>query len=84
MIIKLFRDYKQGRSSATGAVNYCLSDFDSRRNRREVKPVIVKGDPFRTRSLDGLCPDKWTSLSTSGAIAFRDKEEITQEKSLNS
>ncbi|MFY2818585.1 relaxase/mobilization nuclease domain-containing protein [Achromobacter xylosoxidans] len=82
MIIKLFRDYKSGRSSAKGAVNYCLSDFDSRRNRREVKPVVVKGDPFRTRSLDGLCPEKWTSLSTSGAIAFRDKEEITQEKKL--
>lgn len=82
MIIKLFRDYKQGRSSATGAVNYCLSDFDSRKNRREVKPVVVKGDAFRTRSLDSLCPEKWTSLSTSGAIAFRDKEEITQEKKL--
>ncbi|MFG0227363.1 relaxase/mobilization nuclease domain-containing protein [Achromobacter sp. 413638] len=82
MIIKLFRDYKAGRSSAKGAVNYCLSDFDSRRNRREVKPVVVKGDPYRTRSLDSLCPEKWTSLSTSGAIAFRDKEEITQEKKL--
>lgn len=82
MIIKLFRDFKAGRSSAKGAVNYCLSDFDSRRNRREVKPVIVKGDAFRTRSLDSLCPEKWTSLSTSGAIAFRDKEEITQEKKL--
>lgn len=82
MIIKLFRDYKQGRSSAKGAVNYCLSNFDSRKNRREVKPVVVKGDPYRTRSLDSLCPDKWTSLSTSGAIAFRDKEEITQEKKL--
>lgn len=78
MIIKLFRN--KGRSTATGAVNYVLSDYDSNRNKREVKPVVLKGDPFRTRSIDSLCPDKWTSLSTSGAIAFRDKEELTKEQ----
>lgn len=78
MIIKLFRN--KGRSTATGAVNYVLSDYDSNRNKREVKPVVLKGDPFRTKAIDSLCPDKWTSLSTSGAIAFRDKEELTKEQ----
>lgn len=66
--------------SATGAVNYVLSDFDSEKKLREVKPKVKYGNPDLIRSYDNHPSMKENNKSTSGVIAFRDNEKLTEEQ----
>lgn len=76
MIIQIFNNVE---NSATGAVDYCLSHFDSNGKIREVDPKILKGDENFTRSLD----EQAKSIKCiSGVLAFSDNEKLTDEQKL--
>lgn len=66
--------------SATGAVNYILSNFDSSGQKRAVKPEIIHGDPDLIKSLDHHPKMGTKNKSTSGVISLRDGEKLTKEQ----
>lgn len=66
--------------SATGAVDYILSDFDSSGEKRSVKPKIIYGDPDLIRSYDDDPRLGNKNKSTSGVISLRDNEKLTEEQ----
>lgn len=73
MIIKLFRH----KGPSASAVNYCMSDYDHTKKKREVSPRVLRGDPEYTKSLDKTT-SKFSIQATSGVISFRDKENLTE------
>jgi hypothetical protein len=75
MIIRLFNT----KNGARSAVNYLLSGKDHKGNVREVPPKILRGDPTYTKQLDELTK-KYAYQVSSGVIAFRDNETITEEQ----
>ncbi|WP_417276368.1 hypothetical protein [Castellaniella sp.] len=76
--------------TATGAVNYVLSEKDSKgivREKRDKEgniispgPKIVYGDPDLIRSYDKHPKMNKTNQSTSGVIALRDTEKLNEEQ----
>jgi len=66
--------------SATGAVNYLLSNLDSTGQERAVKPEIIYGDPDLTKSFDNHPKMGTKNKSTSGVISLRDGEQLTKEQ----
>lgn len=66
--------------SATGAVNYILSNFDSSGQERTVKPEIIYGNPDFTKSFDNHPKMGTKNKSTSGVISLRDGEQLTKEQ----
>lgn len=66
--------------SATGAVNYILSNLDSSGQERTVKPEIIYGDPDLIKSYDDHPKIGTKNKSTSGVISLRDGEKLTKEQ----
>ncbi|WZB61426.1 hypothetical protein WJ970_29855 [Achromobacter xylosoxidans] len=78
MLIKVFPD-KKGKTSATGAVNYVLSDKDHTGKLRDEKPKILRGSVEVTKQLDELTK-KYSSQSCHGVISFRPGETLTDKQ----
>lgn len=78
MLIKVFAD-KKGRTSATGAVNYVLSDKDHTGKLRDEKPKILRGSVEVTKQLDELTKN-YSSQSAHGVISFRKGETLTDKQ----
>ncbi|WP_440487297.1 relaxase/mobilization nuclease domain-containing protein [Serratia nevei] len=78
MLIKVFAD-KKGRTSATGAVNYVLSDKDYTGKLRDEKPKILRGSVEVTKQLDELTKN-YSSQSAHGVISFRPGETLTDKQ----
>src|SRR5690606_9056009 len=66
--------------SATGAVNYILSNLDSSGQKRAVKPEIIYGNPDLIKSYDNRPNMGTKNKSTSGVISLRDGEKLTKEQ----
>jgi hypothetical protein len=66
-------------SSAKGAVAYVLGSHDSNGKKREVAPVVLRGDVQTTLDNDKYC-DGFKNKSVSGSIAFRDDEKPTRRQ----
>lgn len=66
--------------SASGAVNYILSNLDSSGQKRAVKPEIIYGNPDLIKSYDDHPKMGTKNKSTSGVISLRDGEQLTKEQ----
>lgn len=66
--------------SASGAVNYILSNLDSSGQERAVKPEIIYGNPDLIKSYDNHPKMGTKNKSTSGVISLRDGEQLTKEQ----
>lgn len=70
--------FPTGKGGAQSAVNYLLSDIDHEKKKRPVLPEILSGDPNTFTEIANAT--KRAHKYTSGVIAFRDGEFITQEQ----
>ncbi len=80
MIVRIFSTGKSsGKSSGEGPVNYLLNDYDHTGALRSVKPEAL-GNPKTTIDIINSIDRDWKYVS--GAIAFRNEEQPTQEQIL--
>lgn len=80
MIVRIFSTGKSsGKTSGEGPVIYLLSDYDHTGALRSVKPEIL-GNPKTTIDIINSIDRDWKYVS--GAIAFRNEEQPTQEQIL--
>lgn len=75
MMIKLFPHEGPSRS----AVDYCMSDIDHTGKKRDIKPIVLDGNPEFTKQIDKLTKN-YAVQATSGVISFRDNEDLTEEQ----
>lgn len=82
MIIKTSIRRKDNKTkSASGAVDYILSNFDSSGKERSIKPKLIFGDPALIKLSDKHPNSPKTNKSTSGVISLRDDEKLDQKRS---
>ncbi len=77
MIIKIFN---RGEGNGNGPVGYVLSNKDHTGKNRSVKPEVLKGIPNLTRDIIDSLDFKYKYIS--GAISFRDGENMTEVQQL--
>ncbi|MDA8453671.1 relaxase/mobilization nuclease domain-containing protein [Acidovorax sp. GBBC 3334] len=70
--------FPTGKGGAESAVSYLLSDKDHEGKKRSVLPEILSGDPNTFTEIANAT--KRLHKYTSGVIALRDHETITQEQ----
>jgi hypothetical protein len=70
--------FPTGTGSAQSAINYLLSDKDHLAKIRSIQPEIIYGDPETFVAIADATFRK--HKYTSGAIAFRDNETITEDQ----
>lgn len=78
MIIQIF----DNKGSATGAVNYVLSNRDWKGNLRDVEPKILQGSAHYTKMIDEQFCKNFTNKCISGVIAFADNEDLSYEQKM--
>jgi len=70
--------FATGKGGAASAVNYLLNDLDHEGKKRSVMPEILFGDPDTFDAIANAT-DRLHKY-TSGVIAFRDRETLTQDQ----
>lgn len=70
--------FPTGKGGSESAVKYLLSDTDHEGKKRTVLPEIIFGDPNTFSEIANST--KRQHKYTSGVIAFRDNESVTQEQ----
>ncbi|PUE62880.1 hypothetical protein B9Z45_02105 [Limnohabitans sp. 2KL-17] len=70
--------FPTGKCGAESAVKYLLSDTDHEGKKRPVQPEILFGDPNTFTEIANAT--KRLHKYTSGVIAFRDNDSVTQEQ----